>query len=329
MTNKLKIFYLIILVFLLLSFAVNIGYSQDKTNSYNYTPPPIEFNIQFVNKRVYFLGDPIKVKIQIINRGIKRYLFNVSDEKVFSFDFEVLSRENQPVEHSKEYYLKRNMWEAVFVNKVSLETDEIYGVIIDLNEWFNFEKSGEYYIRGIFYPNLITDSSIKIYSENELPLELRPAYPQKTREVVKKEITKRIKAQPLPPYQVVNLLIKSLIKNDFDTFFLYINFDKFIMQFSNARKEYIAAKDVDKPKVIKKFKDYLMGKNKLESLPFSESRPVSYKIKKTLIENNNAQVEVIETFKYAALIEKKLYRYYLHKYGDIWLLERYEVINKP
>ena len=329
MTNKLRLFLIIIIISLSFCFAINIGYSQDKTNTYSYTPPPIEFNIQFVNKRIYFLGDPIKVKIQIINRGIKRYLFNVSDEKVFSFDFEVLSRENQPVDHSKDYYLKRNMWEAVFVNEVSLEPNEIFGVIIDLNEWFDFEKPGEYYIRGIFYPNLVTDNSIKIYSENELPLDLKPAYPQKTKEAIKSEIAKRVKAQPLPPYQVVDLLIKSLIKNDFDTFFLYINFDKFIMQFSNARREYLAAKDIDKPKVIEKFKEYLMGKNKLESLPFSESRPISYKIRKTLIEDSNAQVEVIETFKYAALIEKKLYKYYLHKYGNIWMLEKYEVINQP
>jgi len=329
MANKLKIFSFITFLFVSFLSLINIGYSQDKSNSYSYTPPPIEFNIQFVNKRIYFLGEPIEVKIQIINKGIKRYLFNMSDEKVFSFDFEVLTKENQPVEHSKEYYLKRNMWEAVFVNEVSLEPNEIFGVIIDLNKWFNFEKSGEFYIRGIFFPNLVTDNSTKIYSENELLLQLKPAYSQKTRGFVKTETIKRLKAQPLPPYQVVNLLIKSLMKNDFNTFFLYINFDKFIMQFSNSKREYLSAKDVDKPKIIEKFKDYLMGKNKLETLPFSESRPISYKIKKTLIEGNNSQVEVIETFKYGYLEEKKLYRYYLHKYGNIWMLERYEVINKP
>ncbi len=305
----------------------NIGYSTDNTESYQFAPPPLEVTIQFVNKDIYFMGNPIKVKIQIINRGIKRQIFNVSDEKIFSFDFEVLSRENQPVEHSKYYYIKRNMWETVFVDEVSLEPNEIFGVIIDINEWFDFKKPGEYYIRGVFYPNLITDKSVVVYSSNELLLDLKPPYPAKTRKKVKEEIVKRLKAQPLPPYKVVDLLIRSLMKGDFDTFFLYINFDKFIMQFENARRLYLAAKDIDKPKIIEKFKKYLKGENKLESLPFSESRPIDYKIKKTVIEENNATVEVIETFKYGSLREKKLYRYYLHRYGNIWQLERYEVVN--
>ncbi len=325
MYNKIRYIILSILFFAI--FTLNIGYSQDNTNKYQYTPPPLEVTIQFVNKEIYFMGNPIKVKIQIINRGIKRQIFSIGNEKIFSFDFEILSRENQPVEHSKYYYIKRNMWETVFVDEVSLEPNEIFGTIIDLNEWFDFKKPGEYYIRGIFYPDLITDKSVVLYSSNELLLDLKPPYPGKLKEKVKKEITKKLKAQPLPPYKVVDLLLKSLIKGDFDTFFLYINFDKFIMQFENSKRIYLAAKDIDKPKIIEKFKAYLKGENKLESLPFTEFRPIKYKIKKSVIEENNATVEVLETFKYGTLIENKLYKYYLHRYGNIWLLESYEVLN--
>jgi hypothetical protein len=166
-----------------------------------------------------------------------------------------------------------------------------------------------------------------MYTENELFLTLNPPFEKQVQKKRELEEIKKLKAENLPPYDVVKYLLKALQARDYERYFLYIKFDKFIMQFSTAKEKYIAAHDIDKPAVIEEFKQYLQGRNRLEDVPFSETIPADFDIERTVIEKRNATVTVVETFKYLQLIEKKRYTYYLHLYGEKWLLESYSVVN--
>lgn len=318
-----KFFFVIILLL-----SINIGLSEE-TQKYS-EDNNIEVLIKFYNKNLYQIGKPIIVEIEVTNLGQYPYTFFNADEKIFTYDFDVRTIENRPVEHSKIYAIRRYQSKAIFYNEITLKQNESYSARINISDWFYFEKPGTYLIRGIFYPKLITDvTDTNIRSSNEILLELYPRFTEEVEKIVKEEKYKKLKAKPLPPYEVVRYLLNSLINKEFDRYFLYINFDRFIMQFENARKKYINAPDEKKPEVIEELKDYIRGKNELESIPYTQTIPNDYEIEKTIIEKSDAEVQVIETFIIGRLVEKKRYTYYLHKYGDLWLLEGYRVVNLP
>lgn len=312
------------LLFLFLFFCINIGYSQNNKNPLR-NASDIEVSIRFYNKQIYTLGKPIIVEFQIHNSGSEPYVFLASYNKVFTFDFEVYTTSHRMIEHSHYYMIKRTNPEPILNDEITLKPDEVYGVRIDISEWFDLKAPAELIIKGVFYPGLITNPEERLYSENELFLSLRPAYTEEVRKKEERETIEKLKAQKLPPYEVIEFMLRALMEKDFEKYFLYIRFERFIQQFSNAWKKYSAAPDVDKPKVIEEFKEYLMGKNRLEGIPFSDHIPIDFEIIETIIQKSDAVVTVEETFKFGFLIEKREYKYRLHKYGDKWFLESYRV----
>jgi hypothetical protein len=305
---------------------MNIGFSLESTTGP--AVPEIDVFIQFHDRRIYYVGDPVIVEFQITNRSAKPYLFLTSFDEVFTFDFEVKSVSNRAVEHSIPYAIERTKFEPVLNDEITLKPFEVYGARIDICRWFDLKEPGEYVVRGVFFPRLVTDPAERVPSGNELFLSLNPAFTETARERKREDEIVRLKAEDLPPYEVVDFLIQSLIDRDFEKFFIYINFEKYIMGFDNAKRKYLSARDVDKPAVLEEFKRYLKGENNLEGIPFSETIPVDFEIVKTVIEGPKAEVTVTQTSKYLRYTERKQYTYFLHRFGDKWLLERYQVVNK-
>jgi hypothetical protein len=287
----------------------------------------IEVSIRFYNKQIYYISNPIIVEFQIVNNGIDPFLFITSFNKIFTFDFDISSMTKRKVMHSNGYEIERRRFEPIFNDKIILKPNEVYGVRIDIGDWFDFKEPGEYVIKGVFYPNLITESENVIITEKELYLNLNPPYTEDVKEQEREKEILRLKTENFPPYEVVKQMLDALMAGDFEKYFLHIEFDKFILQFDNAERKYLGAKDIDKKTVIKDFKNYIKGENQLESMPYSDTIPVDYDIVKTVIEKSDAQVTVIETFKYINLVEEKQYTYYLHLYGDKWRLVEYDVVN--
>ncbi len=310
----------------ILIFCISIGYSQNNTKQLD-KYSSIEVSIRFYDEQIYYLGDPIIVEFQIVNNGRDPYLFITSFKKIFTFDFDISSMTKKKVMHSNSYMIERRKYEPIFNDEIILKRNEVYGVRINIGEWFDFKESGEFVIKGILYPNLITESGNVIVTEKELYLNLNPPYTEIVREQQREKEILRLKTEKFPPYKVVELMLNALMAGDFEKYFLHINFEKFIHQFNNAERKYVGAKDIDKPSVIEELKNYIKAENTLESVPYSDTVPVDFEIVKTVIEKTDAQVTVIETFKYINLIEKKKYTYYLHLYADKWLFEQYDVVN--
>ncbi|MBA7683311.1 hypothetical protein ES703_91675 [subsurface metagenome] len=313
-------------LFIILIFCICIGYSQDNTK-YSDNLSFIDISIRFYNKQIYYKGDPIIIEFQIVNNGSAPFLFITSYNKIFTFDFDISTLSNRKVEHSKDYTIQRRKVQPILNDEITLKQNEVYGVRINISEWFDFKEHGEYIVKGIFYPNLITDTGKKLLSEKELYLNLNPPYTEVLREKIRVEEIKKLKAESLPPYKVIDFILQALIDKDFEKYFLYIKMEKFIMQFENAKKKYLDARDTDKPEVLDIFKQYLKGENTLESIPFSDTIPTNYEIEETLIKKRDARVIVIEFFEYGLVTEAKKYTYHLHLYGDKWLVENYDVVN--
>jgi hypothetical protein len=337
-------------IFLLITvYLINIGFSQENTNRSWSSPDQsgeqhmartetdslhdsISVHLKFHNREIYYVDRPILVEFQIVNHSNDPYLFVTSYNKQFTFDFDIRTTTNRPIEHSKVYTIDASRFEPILNDKIALKNDEVYGVRIDIGQWFDLFEPGEYIIRGIFYPNLKTglDSDVRLYSDNELYLYLNPAYTEQIRLAEREDEIRKLKAESLPPYEVVRVSLEALQDDDFEKYFIYVDFETFIDQFENASNLYDSASDANKPAIIEyQFKPYLRGENELEEMPFLEHIPRSFDIVRTEIERNDAVVEVIEDFEYGSIRRKKRYKYYLHLYDDKWLLQRYEVVNLP
>ncbi len=328
---------ILVLLITLLHVSYSIGFSQEYTNGSNepawQSGKNIQVTITYYNRRIYYVDSPVWVEFQIVNRSFEPFLFHNADFKLFTFDFQVRTRVNREVEHSRRYVVDYHHRQPILYNEVTLKHNEVYGARIDISRWFDLDQPGEYVIRGVFYPKLHAGSvsDERIYSENELSLQLKPPYSEEIRRLEKQEQLARLEAEDLPPYRVVETMLKALQEEDFGTFFLYVKFDRFIQQFTNAWVRYRAARDADKPEVIERFKEYLRGEYPLEDMPFSEEFiPVDFEIQRTVIDNQkrDAEVTVLETFRYRNLYETKRYTYHLHRYGDLWMLESYTVVNR-
>jgi hypothetical protein len=330
-------------------FPLNIGFSQDNTTSHSgnlggsnadrlakteahAAHQSAVVHIKFYDRTIYYVDRPIYVEFEIVNNEYEPYLFVTSFNKMFTFDFEIRTVTNRLVAHSRDYTLGTTQFEPILNDKIALKRNEIYGVRIDIARWFDLFEPGEYVIRGLFYPHLKTglDSDVRIYSENQLFLDLNPPYTEELRMVQREEEMRKLMAESLPPYEVVRVMLEALQDNDFEVYFLYVDFEKFIDQFENARTLYREARDVEKPAIIENlFKPYLMGENELEDIPFDEHIPRTFDIVRTEIEKDDAIVEVLEDFEYGRFSRRKRYRYFLHLFDDKWFLQKYEVVNLP
>jgi len=323
-----RLFFLFCIPLLLI---FNIGFSQEYQNTEQDTAlsDDIDVFIRYHDRDMYYVGSPVIVEFRIANRGSEPYLFLTSFNKMFTFDFEILTGTNRSIPHSRKYIVETTQFEPVLNDEINLKRDEIYGARINISEWFDLTMPGEYVIRGVFYPSLNTGSplDVKVFSSNELSLQLNPPYEEQRRQEVEIEEIRKLKAEKLPPYDVVGSMLGALQEKDFDKYFLYIRFDKFILQFSNARKLYLDAHDIDKPGIIAEFKSYLRGENRLEAIPYSEAVPSDFEVERTVVEKRDARVTVVQTFKYLGVVQKKRYIYNLHLYNDKWLVEGYTVTN--
>ena len=169
-----------------------------------------------------------------------------------------------------------------------------------------------------------------------MPLDLRPSYTEEIRIAEKERERSELQTEILAPYEVVEHMLTALQNDDFETYFLFLKFEEFILQFENAGTKYRQADFREKPLVIEnEFKPYLRGiipegQESLEEIPFSEHVPNIFEIIETNIlwRDKTATVHVLETFKYGTLQEEKEYTYYLRLFDERWKVTGYDITNK-
>ena len=253
---------------------------------------------------------------------------------MFTFDFDIRTTRNRSVSHSDYYTINTTQFEPLMIDEIVLKPNEVYGLRINISEWFEFEQHGKYEIRGIFYPGL--KSGRRRIASNVLNLDLRPAYTEEIRIAEKERERSELQAEKLAPYEVVDHMLTALQNDDYETYFLFLKFDEFILQFENAGNKFRRASFKDKPLIVEnEFKPYLMGLvaegvEPLEEIPFSEHVPNLFEITETNIQwrDGTATVDVLETFTYGTLKEEKEYTYFLRLYDERWKVTGYEITNK-
>ncbi|MDR1317804.1 MAG: hypothetical protein LBK13_13140 [Spirochaetales bacterium] len=287
----------------------------------------IDFSIRYYNKKIYYPESDIELKITLLNKTPSVYHFRLSDNRVFSIDFDVKDMANQSLQPYPKFIIDRNSNQPVYFREISIEPGEEFSFTLNLKEFVRLENSGMYTIQARFYPQLFTSGQTSPYkSSNELPLSVRPSVVgmEAVQDRIDQESGEILKSFPLPPDQVVSYFLSARQQAQWEKFFLYLDIESLYRSLPGS-SGYRNMSEAQRIETLRKFRNDL--KNDLIDNDIIVI-PSDFEIIKTTYTPIEATVDVIQKYNYAGYREVKLFKYYLTKRDSIWIIYNYEVQNR-
>lgn len=320
---KTKIYTIALLIFTTL-FIFPRDYSFKNTKSYS--DQGISVKIELANPKIYLQNDEIFINVKIFNTSNDPTSCIIADDKRFSFDFQMVTMQNRALEHSKEYIISFHKVQPVFNSHIRLAPGEGYIYKARLNDYYDLNRTGQFFVRSLYYPDLkLNNSNMDSVSSNQLSINIRP---EGIKEMVLEEketveIEKKLFVTKRPPDEIVDFMLNARMNKEWEKFFLYLDLEKLILTNYNFRQKYMKSDVETQKELIKQYKEYLK-RNTIDEISFM---PHSFNIIKTEYTEGRGKVEVVNSFKYMDYIEEKYYTYFLNKKGNIWYIYSYEVLN--
>ena len=287
-------------------------------------------SIRYYNKKIYYTGDSIELRVELYNNSPDNFTFQTADPKYFNTT--MLFKDITGKELKDKYKISRNIAAAqtVFYRNMIIQPGEIFAFNIQLNDLLDISESGTYFIQLEFFPDLYDNKSIR---SNVLDLSIRPNMGiNEVQRIIDQETGEILKREKKAPDEVVKYTIEALQKTEFDKYFLYLDLEKIMLKSQDRLERYNRLSEVDRKKYLEEYKQMLIknmqvdrGTATPESIIY---KPFTYNIVKTWYTDRNAEVIVMQKFKYEQLTEVKEYTYRLRKNDNIWIIHDYMVMNK-
>lgn len=287
---------------------------------------PLGLKIQFANPKIFHEGDTILIEIKLYNTTEYEQSVLIAKDKKFSFDFEMKTMQNRAVLHSEDYSISFNRPQPVFNSQVRIGTDEGYSYVLKLNDFFELNTPGQYFIRCGFFPQLKMNSSKEnVLHSNYLTLNIRPRDIEQDfiREKQEIEQEKKLVITKRPPDEVLKFMLDARMKGEWEKFFLYLDLERLIKSNNQFNYKFDKADKERQIELIEEYKSYLK-QNIRADISFL---PHKYEVVRTEYSEGRGKVEVIVYFKEFDYVEKKYYTYLLNKKENIWYIYNYEVMN--
>jgi hypothetical protein len=287
----------------------------------------VDFSIRFYDKRVYFPGDPVPIKVTLKNDSPETYRFKLSDDKMFSIRFELRTATNRQVPPSESFIRKLSLNQPVFFRELALEPGEEYAFIEDAAAFLDIADSGAYTLSCSFFPELIRSAARgSSIGSNGLAISVRPrSGVSPIEEMVKEEAKQILKAQKFPPDEVVQRTIEARQKGLWSEFFLYFDLEGLLFKDPARKTSYLRESDEGRQRIIERFKSELMKSVYDEDIA---SIPSDFTVIDTYYTPSTGKVRVLERFKQKGFFQKFEYTYYLKRTDDVWYIHDYDVVNK-
>jgi hypothetical protein len=289
---------------------------------------PLSVEIQFHNQQIYRENDEILVKVTIRNNTAFMQYFRVADIRAhFSLDFTVKNLMNNSMGPSNQYTKVFQDHQSMFTRDVSLNPNEEFSFVEVLGN-YTLLPAGTYVVSALFYPQIRKDMSSRIIPSNRLSLTIRPdlGRERNQEQMVMHEVQKVLKAQALPPDQVVDYFLKARIEDIREQYFLYMNVESLYILEPQRKEKYLRLSALERDKELESYKTLLWEGSNIERDTFSV-RPVAYRITNTQYDSRIATVSVIQEYTVQQYTYKKLYRYKLEKQEGIWKVMDFTVSN--
>jgi len=313
---------------LLLVFIAQICFSADAEG--------VTFQIRFYEKRIYYLNDrehPVSLETTLTNNSSRTFRFKMAENRMFDFDFEVTTPTNILLDHAQAFSRARSSNQPVLYREISLEPGDTFGVVITLNDFIEIPKAGLYSVQGIFYPELYllgpttaeAAGEVAPLRSNLLTLSIRPEILfEEERAMIEAETGKLIQRQPLPPDEVVDYMLNARQRSQWEKFFLYLDLEGLYLKNPGRAESYRRMSEENRRAAITRYKEQLRSETvDVDILVI----PTEYEIVQTSYTPLEAQVTVIEKFRYRDYVEIKRYTYFLERRDSIWMVTDYEIVN--
>ena len=285
----------------------------------------ISFSIQFREKSIYFLGDPIWIEATIANISSQTFNFKVADNRFYNLDFMVRTPKNVRLNHAQEFTIERNSDQPVFFREVSLEPGERYGFVVELNKFMMIDATGLFVVECVFYPQLFRGNRPVEMKSNALTLHVRPpADTPEVRALFDVETGKAVLREPLPPDDVVEYTLTARQREQWEKFFLYIDLESLLRKNPEQDRTYRKLSEEDQRTMLDRYREELKLERVEQEILLV---PTSFEIIKTTYTPFEGSVKVIERFRYRYYTEIKEYVYYLRRLDRFWVIYNYEIRN--
>jgi hypothetical protein len=286
----------------------------------------VTLSIRFFDKRIYFPGSEIPLMITISNESDATYRFKVADDRVYSLSFEARTPSNRLLDLSDGYKVAMSQSKPVFYRELAIKPGEEYSFREALDRFVRVDTPGVYTIKAMFFPELVSSAAAAPISSNVLSLSVRPSpgLPPAS-EAIRAVTGEAIKAQALPPDEVVRRTIVARQKDLWNDFFLYLDLESLISRDQDRKKEYDAESDEGRRRMIERYRADLQT-NVLDNDIVVQ--PYYFEILETRYTDDRGFVSVLEKFQSGQLRMIKEYTYELRRRDEVWYIVDYTVFNK-
>ena len=309
--------------FLFLAFSAILGAAE------------INVSIRYRDMKIYYLDtDPIWVEITLTNRGPGPFRFKLADERAFSLDFDVRTTTNRAVEGADVLLRKRSQSQSVYFREISIEAGESFSFTENIRDYAFIDRSGPYVVQAKIYPELYKPEfyasipgNAEILLSNRLSLNIRPPSipgPDGVPLALDIETNAILVRERLPPDEVVSYLLTARQKEQWEKFFLYMDLEAMLSRDSYRRRQWLAESEEGRQGMINRYR------TELQSAVIDgdiSTIPMDFIIERTVYNNDEGTVTVLEFFKTGSYTERKRYTYYLRRRDGIWNIVDYTVVN--
>jgi hypothetical protein len=286
----------------------------------------VKLSIRFFDKRIYFPGSEIPIMVTISNESDDTYRFKLADDRVYSLAFEARTPTNRLLDLSDDFKIAMSKAGPVFYRELAIKPGEEYSFHEDLCRFVRVDTPGSYSITASFFPELSTSAAAAPIPSNVLSLSVRPSpgIPPAS-ESIRAVTGEALKAQALPPDEVVRRTIVARQKGQWNEFFLYLDLESLLSRDQDRKRQYDAESDEGRRRMIERFRADLQTNVVDNDIVV---QPYYFEVVETRYTDAKGFVTVQEKFQNGQLRLIKEYRYVLQRRDEIWQIVDYTVFNK-
>jgi hypothetical protein len=286
----------------------------------------VKLSIRFFDKRIYFPESEIPIMVTISNESDDTYRFKLADDRVYSLAFEARTPTNRLLDLSDGFKIAMSQSKPVFYRELAIKPGEQYSFREDLERFVRVDVPGIYSVQANFYPELSSSSAAPPIASNLLSLSVRPSpgLPPAS-EAISAVTGEALKAQALPPDEVVRRTIVARQKGQWNEFFLYLDLESLLSRDQDRKRQYDAESDEGRRRMLERYRADLQTNVVDNDIVV---QPYYFEILETRYTEAKGFVSVLEKFQNGQLRLVKEYTYTLQRRDDVWYLVDYAVFNK-
>lgn len=286
----------------------------------------VKVTIRFFDKRIYFPGNEIPLMVTISNESESTFRFKLADDRAYSLSFEARTPSNRLLDLSDAYKLSMSQSRPVFYRELAIKPGEEYSFREGLERYIRVDGPGSYTVKAFFYPELSSSSAASPIASNLMTLSVRPSpgLPPAS-ESIRAVTGEALKAQALPPDEVVRRTIVARQRGLWNEFFLYLDLESLIARDQGRKKEYDAESDEGRRRIVERYRADLQTNVVDNDIAV---QPYYFEILETRYTESKGFVSVLEKFQSGQLRLVKEYTYELHRRDEVWYVADYVVFNK-